>query len=144
MSLNVELLQRTMAYIDAHPEQHDQGEWVERKPECGTAACFAGWAAILEFGEGVIFDDGEMLGFRLPAPYSNRRHDGLFPLMSQQAAHLLGLTSVQAYTLFNACNTRGMLRAMVNDLVATGELAGDVDWYDAEVDWHDADQEVSS
>ena len=133
MSLNVELLQRTMAYIDAHPEQHDQGEWVERKPECGTAACFAGWAAILEFGEGVIFDDGEMLAFRLPAPYSNRRDDGLPPLMSQQAARLLGLSSVQADTLFNAWNTRGMLRAMVNDLVATGDLAGDVDWYEAEV-----------
>lgn len=132
MSLNVELLQRTMAYIEAHPEQHDQGEWVERKPECGTAACFAGWAAILEFGEGVIVDDGEMFSFRLPEPYS-RRDDGLFPLMSQQAARLLGLSSVQADTLFNAWNTRGMLRAMVNDLVATGDLAGDVDWYEAEV-----------
>ena len=41
--------------------------------------------------------------------------------------------NVQAYTLFNAWNTRGMLRAMVNDLVATGDLAGDVDWYEAEV-----------
>lgn len=133
MSLNVELLQRTMAYIEAHPEMHNQGEWVDLDPECGTAACFAGWAAILEFGDRVInLDDECATGFCLPAPH-DRDEDGIPLSMSEQAGNLLGLTRRQSWTLFCASNTRGMLRAMVNDLVATGDLAGDVDWYEAEV-----------
>lgn len=135
-TLDVELLQRTMAHIEAHPEQHNQYEWVATDPDCGTAACFAGWAAILKFGESVIHDDG-LPHFKLPAPY-DRDASGVPRAMSEQAAALLGLTLDQAHTLFDAGNSREALRLMVNDLVETGDLHGDSDYYDAEVDWADS------
>ncbi len=34
---NVELLEKTLKYIEEHPEEWDQAEWF-----CGTVACFAG------------------------------------------------------------------------------------------------------
>lgn len=44
---NAELAYRVLDHIDAHPESWDQNIWVARRPECGTAACFAGWACLL-------------------------------------------------------------------------------------------------
>ncbi len=35
---NDELLDQVMAHIKAHPEQHDQGVWIEEET-CGTTAC---------------------------------------------------------------------------------------------------------
>lgn len=43
---NIEALEETLAFIEAHPEQHDQSEW-GRKTECGTTACFAGTRMLL-------------------------------------------------------------------------------------------------
>jgi hypothetical protein len=40
--MNTNLASDVMAYITAHPDQHDQEHY-----RCGTKACFAGWAAIL-------------------------------------------------------------------------------------------------
>ena len=37
--LNVELLDKTLDYIEAYPEEHDQSAWI-----CGTKMCFAGHA----------------------------------------------------------------------------------------------------
>ena len=39
---NAELAYRVLDHIDAHPEQWDQRTW-----DCGTVACFAGWAVRL-------------------------------------------------------------------------------------------------
>lgn len=41
--LNIDLLDRTMNYINEHPDEHDQGVW-----RCGTSRCFAGWACSLD------------------------------------------------------------------------------------------------
>lgn len=43
---NAELAYRVLDHIDAHPEQWNQGVYIGSK-ECGTAACFAGWAVLL-------------------------------------------------------------------------------------------------
>ena len=45
--LNKKLLADTMNYILKHPEEHDQDVWYMHE-ECGTTACFAGWATILD------------------------------------------------------------------------------------------------
>lgn len=119
MNRNVQLLEKVMQHIDDHPEQHDQSTWV--RTDCGTAACFAGWAAILTFGTGIILRDG---GFQCPPPYAHR-------IMSEVAADLLGLDEANADTLFHACNSRGMLRLMVKDLVNGDEL-GAFDDYEQE------------
>ncbi|MGB3483983.1 MAG: hypothetical protein WBB07_17425 [Mycobacterium sp.] len=121
---NVELLERTMQHIDDHPELHDQADWAN---SCGTAACFAGWSALLAFGTSVL--DG--YGFELPAPFNDRLPNGNHPRMSIQAARLLGLTKAEAETLFDANNTRDMLRLMVKDL-ANGDDLRELDEYENE------------
>lgn len=42
---NAELAYRVLDQIDAHPEAWDQTTW-----QCGTSACFAGWAVRLSGG----------------------------------------------------------------------------------------------
>lgn len=42
---NWDLLDRAIAHIDAHPEEHNQREWV-----CGTTACIAGHMVMLADG----------------------------------------------------------------------------------------------
>jgi hypothetical protein len=51
---NVDLLRRTLAYIEEHPQ-----EWNQRAWRCGTTACFAGHAVILDGGRWAdpAFDD---------------------------------------------------------------------------------------
>lgn len=44
---NLELLNKTMEFIKANPEQHDQGNWISHEGTCGTTMCFAGHAAAL-------------------------------------------------------------------------------------------------
>lgn len=44
---NAELAYKVLDHIDAHPEQWNQGRWYGADPECGTTACFAGWAVAL-------------------------------------------------------------------------------------------------
>lgn len=46
MTPNAELAYRVLDQIDAHPESWNQGTW-----DCGTAACFAGWAVRLSGGK---------------------------------------------------------------------------------------------
>ena len=101
MKRNVELLQRTMQYIMDHPEQHDQRHWVVNT-DCGTAACFAGWAMILS---------GRKITSGSSSSYIGR-----------EARELLGLTRVESMTLFCGDNTRPALQLMVKDLVNGGEL----------------------
>jgi hypothetical protein len=43
---NAELAWRVLDQIDAHPETWNQRDWAS-EGSCGTAYCFAGWAALL-------------------------------------------------------------------------------------------------
>lgn len=52
--LNGALLQRTREHIAENPELHQQSAWITaavHEPSCGTAACAAGWLALL--GDGI-------------------------------------------------------------------------------------------
>lgn len=49
-----ELAQKVLDHVEAHPEQHDNSIWVntgqttvEQGSLCGTTACLAGWAVLL-------------------------------------------------------------------------------------------------
>lgn len=105
---NVELLQKTMQHIKDHPEQHWQDIWVN---ECGTAACFCGWAALLS---GHTADQMATSGFG----------------MTGFGADLLGLEYEEAKTMFKPENSREMLELMVKDLVNGDELRDYVAYYD--------------
>jgi hypothetical protein len=64
---NAELAYKILDHIDAHPESWDQGSW-----DCGTTACFAGWALRLSgvkvtTGTHIVVDGpAELLGKELP------------------------------------------------------------------------------
>lgn len=58
---NAELAYAVLDHIDAHPEQWQQSTWMH-KTDCGTAACFAGWACFLS---GEKPGDDELLGITL-------------------------------------------------------------------------------
>jgi hypothetical protein len=52
---NIELLEKTMQFINDHEDKHDQNVWFRLDDNrgkavtktCETAACFAGWACLL-------------------------------------------------------------------------------------------------
>lgn len=49
------LAEAVLRHVLAHPEQHFQGTWTNRKYEpvdCGTTACLAGWTVILNANPG--------------------------------------------------------------------------------------------
>lgn len=53
---NAELAYRVLDHIDAHPEQWRQGIYIG-EAECGTVACFAGWAVLLSGHEPFFEND---------------------------------------------------------------------------------------
>ncbi|MAY48819.1 MAG: hypothetical protein CMH38_03490 [Microbacterium sp.] len=120
---NTELLQRVMQHIDDHPEQHNQAVWLRH--DCGTAACFAGWAALLS-DELVEVQDVEVDGM-----FYDRA--GVMHATSGAAVKVLGVTGEESDVLFDATNSRDMLRLMVKDLV-NGDTLLDCDHYRGEAE----------
>lgn len=102
MERNIELLQKTMQHIKDHPEQHHQSTWIATS-HCGTAACFAGHAALLS---GMTFAevDKKMSGIGVGNGYT-------------VGGALLGLTDEEACIMFASTNTIEMLELMVKDMV---------------------------
>lgn len=107
---NVELLERVMQHIQDHPEQHNQREWIEN--DCGTAACFAGWA--------VQFSDMQAVQTLTYGVFRDAA-GGLYST-GEAAERVLGLTFEEALALFDARNGRHELALMVKDLVNGDQL----------------------
>lgn len=78
----------------------------EKGINCGTAACFAGWAVILFGAEGLRIPSsgGEFVVFP----------DGRKVFLPKYARELLGLSAIQAGQLFAAANKLADLEAMVD------------------------------
>lgn len=112
MSVNVELLQRTLAQIEAHPELWEQREW-RTETDCGTAYCFAGWAAVLSGAAFVRHEDGS-LSYEYVIPPGGG--DSIW--IQDYAAQVLGIGSRHAMDLFDGYNTLADLRAFVGELTA--------------------------
>jgi len=126
--VNVELLERTMTQIRDHPELHQQDFWFT-ETDCGTAACFAGWACLLS-GMRQCSNDTSVSSSAVETPYG-------VDAVSQAARKLLGLTEEQSRVLFGPGNTESILEAMVKDLVNTGDLRPEAAYY-----WDDVLLEV--
>lgn len=105
---NVVLLESTMQQIVDHPELHDQRLYLSRS-ECGTTACFAGWAC--------------MLSGWTPSQLDWVSIPGL-------AARELGLDIPESALLFDPGNTRAMLQLMVKDLVNGDQLRSQDEYRD--------------
>lgn len=111
MARNIGLLQDTMQHIADNPKEHDQASFITRRFTrrftnsgyvCGTAACFAGRAALLA---GWTVEQIATAGN-----------------MHLSGAALLGINVDEAFQLFDAFNTVPMLELMVKDLVNGEQL----------------------
>jgi hypothetical protein len=109
-TLNIELIDRIIAHLTEHPEEHNQKIW-GRRDECGTRACVAGWAIILS---------GHDLWKVKTSNLVNRRYEvlsfhGLNNSPSIVAGKLLGLSRDQQNCLFLDAtrHTRGMINRLL-------------------------------
>lgn len=121
MTINTDLLRRTLTHIETHPDTWDQRAW-----RCGTTMCFAGHAATLAGGQ---WADGPYAAY-LHAEQDDPAdrvilHGGLRLIYAQdRAQHVLGLDDVQAAALFASDNTLDALQAIVSRLLADTEVTG--------------------
>lgn len=116
---NIDLLKRTLAHIEADPENWFQGEWrivnAEHDPDrCGTSYCFAGWTLQLSGGK-----------WAYPADDIDRNHIVLTPEgeadVAEVAAELLDIDDFYqtlSSHLFDPENTLDDLRRIVGELCA--------------------------
>jgi len=110
--VNTDLLTRTLAYIEDHPREWNQGAWAVQT-SCGTAYCFAGTAVHLAQPDAEFnFDDGAP---RVAWSVNDRP-------VGASAAELLGLSEDDADRLFEPGNTLTDLRREVARLVQNQEM----------------------
>lgn len=102
---NAELAYRVLDHIDADPETWNQ-EWWFTVTECGTAACFAGWACTLSGDRPDIGKRGLYFSTVFTA-------HGLYADVAARACDLLGITAEDADDLFDPRNTREDLDRLV-------------------------------
>lgn len=102
---NIELLETTLQFVKDHPEQHVQGSW-GHITECGTVACYAGWAVMLS---GMPFEFVDHEDCEVPLLTAGRS-------IRATARKLLGLTELEGFALFCSGNTLEELELMVKQL----------------------------
>ncbi|HEY2193634.1 MAG TPA: hypothetical protein VGH76_15255 [Actinomycetospora sp.] len=132
---NIELLSTVNDHIRKFPDLHNQACWAEgvaidsvdwigaRETEadlragevCGTAFCFAGWAALLD---GWHQCRGDCESFVVD-------ETGHVQHMEYAARESLGLTAVQADYLFDGGNTQELIDRYVAAIVADPATTGD-------------------
>lgn len=106
---NAALAYAVLDHIDAHPERWRQSWWFTEL-DCGTAACFAGWACVLS-GDRPRVDDADQEG-----EFSTViRPDGILDDVEQRAEELLGIQDDSA-NLFYSGNTREDLGNLVAEI----------------------------
>ncbi len=130
---NAERLQTVMQYITDHPEEHNQGWWFSGS--CGTAACFAGWAANLYAEQMGMERIAGSLYYRPIGTYWSVVHPDAKHVRSL-AIEILDLddnnhafsdgslvATTDASALFAAHNTQAEIQLMVKDLVNGESIA---------------------
>jgi hypothetical protein len=115
---NLPLLRRVLDHIDAYPELWKQRRW-RHETQCGTAYCFAGWAAQLDGAEWL---DSCRLKTRAddPAEHVYRAsHAGV--IVQRRAQRVLGLTYEEADELFDEDNARADVQRIAERVAARAE-----------------------
>lgn len=119
--LNVALLRETLAHIEADPGSWQQRNWYtppQRGTDCGSAMCFAGWAAVLD--EPAVIQTADP-------------HEWLIGdvTIATHARTRLGLGLQQGTILFDGDNTLPMLQRIVGALIDSGGAATPMELADA-------------
>lgn len=128
---NIELLEATYTFIEAHPEHWQQTMW-----RCKTGMCFAGWAADLAGGKWLTSpasDEGEgenLLAtedYLAPEPGDDGRCTRSLYIngdtiegthVEDRAMRVLGLNHDDAEDLFNGSNSLSDIRQAIDRLKA--------------------------
>lgn len=122
MSVNIELLDRTLAQIEAHPEGWEQGTY-----RCESGMCFAGWAAVLAGGRWVEPENmhSSVLVAEEADPDEDRLHTSGSVHAHDRARRVLGLDDDTADWLFDGHNKLTDLRLIVAEIKSSvpGETA---------------------
>ena len=130
---NVDLLQRTLTYIETHEDEWDQADW-----RCDTGMCFAGHAVALA---GIPLghpDNGAWIPAQnIPASVATAMHlgraDAVLVRIEAVARHLLDIDGITLtntkgrpvsapWVLFSEDNTLDDLRQIVAELCRTEAL----------------------
>jgi hypothetical protein len=117
---NVDLLERTLAHIEANPDTWDQSMW-SKQTECGTAYCFAGHAVALTYPDAQLHFYSDTVTIYPGTPLAEDVQ------ISETASELLGLDGYESEVLFDANNALDRLRRLVADLAA----GRTIDFFDA-------------
>jgi hypothetical protein len=125
---DIERLDRALAHIEAHPEQHDQDVWLRDttaggKVDCGTAGCLAGWVVAQAHPEASFIraDDAD----KAPGACSRVEIEpGVVRPIEDYAQQLLDISKGQAVALFMPGNTVETLKGMRNILAAQPYATG--------------------
>lgn len=116
---NKRLLRKTLAYIEAHPEEWQQHTW-----RCTSGMCFAGTAVTVAGGEwGAQKPTAATYDMLVAETGDDPNHmrfmkGRLLIGVRDRATRLLGLTDRQAEQLFAFNNTLPTLRRMVGRLTS--------------------------
>jgi hypothetical protein len=109
---NIELLDKIIAQIEAHPELWDQKTWARPADSgCGTAYCVAGWAAELTLPGPLKIHTGEFTGDFTDA--NGVEHD-----WRDYGREALGLQYFQVDPLFSGANTLDRIKELRDALAA--------------------------
>lgn len=134
--INAEFMREVMDWMDAHPQESDQGNYgrTDGTP-CGTTFCIAGRACLLAGWEPIWVQEGERRVFGEPPSVMvdvRNPADGTDRMAYDLAAELFGLTNLEADRLFiRTASVKNLadLRGVVEDIIAhrrlTDALAAD-------------------
>jgi hypothetical protein len=111
--VNVVEVERTMRYIQDHPDRHNQAEWI-----CGTGGCYAGLTCLLSGWKSFL---GTELVYKNADEYdcdtSQLRE------VQEVARGILGIDLLDSMILFHGSNTVDKLMGMSKDLMNGEPLA---------------------
>jgi hypothetical protein len=121
----IALLQRTVAQIEAHPEDWEQEHW-----RCETGMCFAGWAVTLAGRQWafpsstadamfLVAEDGEQFAF----PPEDDEPPVVY--CADVARRTLGLSQEDSDLLFYGGNSLRTIKAYVANLIAGRDVEDD-------------------
>lgn len=109
---NITEMERVLAFITDHPEQHNQRSWT-----CETGACLGGHAALMNGWRKAHDNNGNVIdGSVIDA---NGRQD----LVEDVAAAIFDIRPLEALILFSPRNDRDSIALMIKDLANDEDLS---------------------